>query len=134
MTIGVFFHLPLSGSGSSRYTLTDTIQINYPVQLSRRPYDETGYALFQQEHTPTVVVTTKNLSNSIHICVKDSGPGKPDEIKDKIFQPFFSTKPAGQGSVPGLSLSYHIVKTHGGLLKLETNKGEVPNVTIVLPT
>jgi two-component system, NtrC family, sensor kinase len=69
-----------------------------------------------QEYKPTVTVSTKNLGNRIEISVKDNGPGIPDEIKNKIFQPFFTTKPTGEGTGLGLSLSYDIVKAHGGEL------------------
>ncbi|MDZ7650169.1 MAG: HAMP domain-containing sensor histidine kinase [Cytophagales bacterium] len=73
-----------------------------------------------QDHEPLVIVSTKNLGNKIEISVKDNGNGIPDSIKEKIFQPFFTTKPTGQGTGLGLSLSYDIVKAHGGELKVET--------------
>ena len=73
---------------------------------------------------PTVTVSTKNHGGHIGISVRDNGPGIPDAIKDKIFQPFFTTKPTGQGTGLGLSLSYDIVKAHGGELKVETKVGE----------
>jgi two-component system, NtrC family, sensor kinase len=69
----------------------------------------------------------------VEIRVKDNGPGIPAEIKDKIFQPFFTTKPTGQGTGLGLSLSYDIVKAHGGELKVETNEGEGTTFIIHLP-
>lgn len=72
---------------------------------------------------PTVTVTTKKLDNVIEIAISDNGPGVPDEIRDKIFQPFFTTKPTGQGTGLGLSLSYDIVKAHGGTLEMETKPG-----------
>jgi len=75
------------------------------------------------EYQPMVIVLTKMHSNSIEICVKDNGEGIPADIKDKIFQPFFTTKPTGSGTGLGLSLSYDIVKAHGGELKVDTNKG-----------
>jgi signal transduction histidine kinase len=81
---------------------------------------------------PLVTVTTRKLGNKIEISVKDNGPGIPDEIKDKIFQPFFTTKPTGQGTGLGLSLSYDIVKAHGGELKVETTEGEGSKFTIQL--
>ncbi len=67
------------------------------------------------------------------IRVRDNGNGIPDSIKDKIFQPFFTTKPTGQGTGLGLSLSYDIVKAHGGELKLNTNEHEGTAFTIQLP-
>ncbi len=75
-------------------------------------------------YSPLVVVDTKYISNKIAITISDNGPGIPDSIKDKIFQPFFTTKPTGQGTGLGLSLSYDIVKAHGGELKVETKEGE----------
>jgi signal transduction histidine kinase len=76
-------------------------------------------------YQPTVVVSTKNLGNLVEIRVKDNGDGIPDEIKDKIFQPFFTTKPTGQGTGLGLSLSYDIItKGHGGELKVRSEPGE----------
>jgi two-component system, NtrC family, sensor kinase len=74
----------------------------------------------QPDYKPTVTVSTKNLGDQIEISVKDNGNGIPDHIKDKIFQPFFTTKPTGQGTGLGLSLSYDIVKAHGGELKVES--------------
>jgi len=69
---------------------------------------------------PTVTVSTRKKDGKIEISVKDNGPGIPDDIKDKIFQPFFTTKPTGEGTGLGLSMSYDIVtKGHGGMLKLE---------------
>ncbi len=73
-------------------------------------------------YKPLVEVTTKNLAGKIEIIVKDNGNGIPDSVKDKIFQPFFTTKPTGQGTGLGLSMSYDIVtKGHGGELKVETS-------------
>ncbi len=73
---------------------------------------------------PLVIVSTKLLPKGIEISVQDNGPGIPDSIKDKIFQPFFTTKPTGQGTGLGLSLSYDIVKAHGGKLEVKTTAGE----------
>jgi len=69
---------------------------------------------------PLVTISTKNLGDRIEIAVSDNGPGIPDAIKDKIFQPFFTTKPTGAGTGLGLSLSYDIVKAHGGELNVES--------------
>jgi two-component system, NtrC family, sensor kinase len=79
---------------------------------------------------PEVIVSTKlkppfgGLGGHIVVRISDNGPGIPDSIKDKIFQPFFTTKPTGQGTGLGLSLAYDIVKAHGGELKVETKEGE----------
>jgi len=92
-------------------------------------------------YEPTVTVITSGTGSNITIKVSDNGPGIPKEIIDKIFQPFFTTKPTGQGTGLGLSLSYDIVKAHGGELKVETltvaaqdaKKQEGTTFIIVLP-
>ncbi len=73
---------------------------------------------------PTVTVSTKKRQGKVEISVKDNGDGIPQNILDKIFQPFFTTKPTGEGTGLGLSLSYDIVKAHGGELQVETKEGE----------
>ncbi|MBU1580686.1 MAG: HAMP domain-containing histidine kinase, partial [Bacteroidetes bacterium] len=78
-------------------------------------------------------VTTKNLGDKIEISVKDNGSGIPEEIKNKIFQPFFTTKPTGQGTGLGLSLSYDIVKAHGGELTVDSTKVDGTTFTIRIP-
>ena len=85
-------------------------------------------------YEPKVTVTTQLTANSqLLIAIKDNGSGIPDVIKDKIFQPFFTTKPTGQGTGLGLSLAYDIVKAHGGELKVETKEGEGSEFVIQLP-
>ncbi len=84
-------------------------------------------------YEPTVTVSTKKSGTRIEIMVKDNGNGIPQKVLDKIFQPFFTTKPSGQGTGLGLSLSYDIVKAHGGELKVETWEGEGAEFTIELP-
>ena len=86
-----------------------------------------------KNYEPTVIVSTKKLSEKIEIRVKDNGSGIPQKTMDKIFQPFFSTKPTGQGTGLGLSLSYDIVKAHGGELIVESNEGEGSEFVIQLP-
>lgn len=82
---------------------------------------------------PTVFVRTKKITNGIEVSVKDNGNGIPKKILDKIFQPFFTTKPTGEGTGLGLSLSYDIVKTHGGELLVETKEGEGSEFIVRLP-
>jgi two-component system, NtrC family, sensor kinase len=86
-----------------------------------------------ESYLPIVTVNTKNLGDKIEISVSDNGPGIPDGIKDKIFQPFFTTKPTGSGTGLGLSLSYDIVKAHGGELKVESKEGEGSEFILKLP-
>jgi signal transduction histidine kinase len=103
--------------------------------MERKKNSGTGYE-------PKVSVTVRRLINSssanrqspcIEIRVKDNGMGIPEEIRDKIFQPFFTTKPTGQGTGLGLSLSYDIVKAHGGTLKVETSEGYGSEFVVELP-
>ena len=82
---------------------------------------------------PTVWLTTKKLGDKVMISVRDNGPGISQKVIDKIFQPFYTTKPSGQGTGLGLSLSYDIVKAHGGEIKLETKEGEGAEFSIQLP-
>jgi two-component system NtrC family sensor kinase len=89
----------------------------------------------QNGYEPAVIVSTKKEKDKIEIKVKDNGNGIPRKILDKIFQPFFTTKPTGQGTGLGLSLAYDIVtKGHGGELKVETREGEGSEFIIQLPT
>ena len=85
-------------------------------------------------YQPSVSISTKLIADSqIQIAIKDNGGGIPSQIKDKIFQPFFTTKPTGQGTGLGLSLSYDIVKAHGGELIFESKDGEGTTFTIQIP-
>ena len=83
-------------------------------------------------YQPTVSVSTKKVGDKVLISVKDNGNGIPPTVLDKIFQPFFTTKPTGQGTGLGLSLSYDIVKAHGGELKVKTEEGEGAEFIIFL--
>ncbi len=85
-------------------------------------------------YEPTVSVSTKKNGKLISIGVADNGNGIPKNIVDKIFQPFFTTKPTGEGTGLGLSLSYDIVKAHGGALKVDTKEGEGTEFVIEIPT
>ena len=90
--------------------------------------DEVG-----QGYEPSISVSTKKIDSKVSISVKDNGNGISPKILDKIFQPFFTTKPTGQGTGLGLSLSYDIIKAHGGELKVETVANERAVFTVVLP-
>ena len=83
---------------------------------------------------PTLIASTKSLGDRVEIKIRDNGTGIPPEIKDKMFNPFFTTKPAGEGTGLGLSISHDIiVKQHGGSIEVETQSGEFTEITIVLP-
>jgi len=105
----------------------------YAVDQKRKSADES--------YKPTVTVATKGTFASpskrgrgeVMISISDNGPGISQNILDKIFQPFFTTKPTGQGTGLGLSLSYDIVKAHGGEIKIETTEGVGSTFTIFLP-
>ena len=102
-------------------------------------YNNAFYATMEKKkvvgetYAPVVSVTTKKRGNKIDIAVKDNGQGIPEKIKDKIFQPFFTTKPTGEGTGLGLSLSHDIIKAHGGELKVETMENEFTRFIIELP-
>jgi len=98
------------------------------------------YAVYERSkkeagtYKPEVIVTTKTQQNAIEIIVKDNGHGIPEDIKKKIFQPFFTTKPTGEGTGLGLSLSYDIItKGHSGTLDLETKEGNGTTFIIRIP-
>src|SRR6476646_7243933 len=78
----------------------------------------------QASYKPLVFVSTKRKGNIIEIKIRDNGNGIPGKIIDKIFQPFFTTKPTGLGTGLGLSLAYDIVKAHGGEIGVQTNEAE----------
>jgi signal transduction histidine kinase len=90
-------------------------------------------ATADSNYQPTVAVSTKKIGEKVEIRIEDNGNGIPKNLMDKIFQPFFTTKPAGKGTGLGLSLSYDIIKAHGGELKVETKEGEGTAFIIVLP-
>ncbi len=89
----------------------------------------------QEDHyDPTVTVSTKKIADKIFISIKDNGSGIPQKVIEKIFHPFFTTKPTGQGTGLGLSLSYDIIQAHGGELKVYTEDGEGAEFVIVIPS
>jgi signal transduction histidine kinase len=96
------------------------------LQTAGLPAGQAGYK-------PQVTVRTRKLGANVEIRVEDNGNGIPKNIVDKIFQPFFTTKPTGQGTGLGLSLAYDIVKAHGGEMKVETKEGERSEFMIKLP-
>ena len=101
--------------------------------VSERQKAEGGKLNAESDYQPTVSVTTMKCDDKVQIIVKDNGNGIPQKIVDKIFQPFFTTKPTGEGTGLGLSLAYDIIKAHGGTLKVESKEGEGSEFVILLP-
>ena len=85
-------------------------------------------------HSATLAAMTKNLGDNVEIRIRDNGTGIPPEVKEKLFNPFFTTKPAGEGTGLGLSISHDIiVKQHGGSIEVDTQPGAFTEFRIVLP-
>jgi two-component system, NtrC family, sensor kinase len=85
-------------------------------------------------YKPTLTATTKNLGDRVEIKIRDNGTGIPPEVKDKMFNPFFTTKPAGEGTGLGLSISHDIiVKQHAGSIEVDTQPGEFTEIRVILP-
>jgi two-component system NtrC family sensor kinase len=97
----------------------------YAVDEKKKKHDET--------FEPTVFVSTHNEAGKVIISIRDNGNGIPKKILDKIFNPFFTTKPSGRGTGLGLSLSYDIMKAAGGELKVESQEGNYAEFSILLP-
>jgi signal transduction histidine kinase len=106
--------------------LVNLINNAFYAVSERKKQESNGYE-------PTVTVYTKKIDDKIEIKVKDNGNGIPQKVLDKIFQPFFTTKPTGQGTGLGLSLAYDIVKAHGGEIKVETIERGGTTFAILLP-
>lgn len=86
------------------------------------------------DYAPVVLAATRDRGDSVEIRIRDNGTGIPDEVKEKMFNPFFTTKPAGEGTGLGLSMSHDIVvKQHGGTIDVATEPGVFTEFTILLP-
>jgi signal transduction histidine kinase len=86
------------------------------------------------DYEPTLLALTKNLGDSVDIRIRDNGTGIPPGVKEKMFNPFFTTKPAGEGTGLGLSISHDIiVKQHSGSIEVDSKPGEYTEIRIVLP-
>jgi two-component system, NtrC family, sensor kinase len=103
-------------------------------------YNNAFYAVSEKKkqslagYEPSVSVSTKKVNDKVEIRIKDNGSGISQKVLDKIFQPFFTTKPAGQGTGLGLSMSYDIIKAHGGEIKVETRESEGSEFIIIIPS
>ena len=86
-----------------------------------------------ESYAPTIMVSTHQENGQVLMKVRDNGNGIPKNVLDKIFQPFFTTKPSGQGTGLGLSLSYEIIKAHGGEIKVDSKEGDFTEFSLSLP-
>ena len=85
-------------------------------------------------YEPTLTAATKNLGDKVEIRIRDNGTGIPPEVRDKMFNPFFTTKPAGEGTGLGLSITHDIiVKQHSGSIEVDTQPGKFTEIRIILP-
>jgi two-component system, NtrC family, sensor kinase len=147
-----YFRLSYHGLRAKDNSFQSTMQTNFdksvgeinivPQDIGRvllNLYNNAFYAVSERKkklgaaYEPTVSLSTKKSDKKITISVKDNGNGIPQKVVGKIFQPFFTTKPTGQGTGLGLSLSYDIVRAHGGEIKVETTEGEGSELLIELP-
>jgi two-component system, NtrC family, sensor kinase len=128
-TIGMINIVPQDMGRVILNLITNAFHAVMEKDNSTAPEGENSVGKYQ----PTVSVSTKKVGDKIFVSVKDNGNGIPNKIKDKIFQPFFTTKPTGQGTGLGLSLAYDIVKAHGGEIKVESKEGEGTEFIVSLP-
>jgi hypothetical protein len=119
--------LPLIGRNGRTPGGIDRTTLGHPATKRKAEADGGDYE-------PTVSATTKNLGDSVEIRIRDNGTGIPPEVKEKLFNPFFTTKPAGEGTGLGLSISHDIiVKQHAGSIEVDTQPGAFTEFRIVLP-
>jgi signal transduction histidine kinase len=85
-------------------------------------------------YEPTLIAATRNCGDSVEISIRDNGTGVPPDVKEKMFNPFFTTKPAGEGTGLGLSICHDIVvKQHAGSIEVDTEPGEFTEIKLILP-
>ena len=111
-----------------RRALLNVISNGFYAATKRRAETDGG------DYEPTLTASTKNLGDRVEIRIRDNGTGIPPEVKEKMFNPFFTTKPAGEGTGLGLSICHDIiVKQHGGSIEVETQPGEFTEIKVILP-
>jgi signal transduction histidine kinase len=153
-----YLHLSYHGMRAKDKSFNATLQTDFDASIGKinvvpedvgrvllNLFNNAFYAVMQKKnkanmnhYEPSVSVSTKKITSSsgaenIEICVKDNGAGIPQKAVDKVFQPFFTTKPAGQGTGLGLSLAYDIIKAHGGEMKVSSKEGEGAEFVVQIP-
>jgi two-component system, NtrC family, sensor kinase len=110
-----------------RRALLNMISNGFYAATMRRTQNNGG------DYEPTLKASTKNLGDQVEISIRDNGTGMPPDVKEKMFNPFFTTKPTGEGTGLGLSISHDIiVKQHGGSIEVETQPGEFTEIRVIL--
>jgi two-component system NtrC family sensor kinase len=145
-----YLRLAYSGAKSKNNDIEITLHTQFDAAISEinivrqdigkvlyNLYNNAFYAVIEKkktdpDFTPEIKVVTRRNENSIQITVMDNGIGIPDKVIEKVFQPFFTTKPTGQGTGLGLSLAYDIVKAHGGEIKVKSEEGVGSEFVVVL--
>jgi signal transduction histidine kinase len=108
--------------------LLNLISNSFYAATKRKEHDD------RDGYEPTLTASTKNLGDRVEISIRDNGTGIPPEVRDKMFNPFFTTKPTGEGTGLGLSISHDIiVKQHAGSIEVDTEPGEFTEIRIILP-
>jgi two-component system NtrC family sensor kinase len=111
-----------------RRALLNVISNGFYAATKRRAEIDGG------DYEPTLTASTKNLGDRVEIRIRDNGTGIPPDVKEKMFNPFFTTKPTGEGTGLGLSISHDIiVKQHAGLIEVDTQLGEFTEIRVILP-
>ena len=147
-----YFRLSFHGIRAKDKSFNATLQTDFdpaagdlhivPGEIGRvllNLYNNAFYAVSEKakkqtrDYEPVISVSTKKNGHQVEIRVRDNGDGVPQKIVDKIFQPFFTTKPTGEGTGLGLSLSYDIIKTHGGEIKVNTKEGNFTEFVVQFP-
>ncbi|MBD0278152.1 MAG: two-component sensor histidine kinase [Flavisolibacter sp.] len=148
-----YLRLSYHGMRAKEKGFTATIQTDFDIALSKLSlvpqdigrvllnlFNNAFYSMNEKKkqlngtYEPVIQVTTRRLDNKVEVSIKDNGTGIPQKALEKIFQPFFTTKPTGEGTGLGLSLTYDIItKGHGGDIKVNTKEGEGTEFIIQLP-
>jgi signal transduction histidine kinase len=111
-----------------RRALLNVISNGFYAATKRRAETDGG------DYEPTLTASTKNLGDRVEITIRDNGTGIMPDVKEKIFNPFFTTKPTGEGTGLGLSISHDIiVKQHAGSIEIDTQPGEFTEIRVILP-
>jgi two-component system NtrC family sensor kinase len=110
------------------------MQTFLPIGTERKDSSHETSETKLDSYEPTLAAVTRNLGDSVEIKIRDNGGGIPPEVKEKIFNPFFTTKPPGEGTGLGLSLGYDIiVKQHAGSIEVDTQPGEFTEFRVIMP-